>query len=163
VAARSGCQPQNYRIPVRPVYKTYPVYHPAREPVGYWSWLQQQERQVVFELETLRTSENWIHAGELVFKGAGDLAGDLKNVRDPKWYAQLDIQLAADGSDPSARYIGIRKGQIEVRYTNCSSCHTRVLSDGRVIVGAQGNPSVGRFDAANLRQQLSAAAAGPEL
>ena len=145
------------RIPVRPVYKTYPVYHPAREPAGYWSWLQQQEPQVVFDAETLRTTEDWVRAGELVFKGAGDFAGDLKKVRDPKWYAQLGIQLAADGSDPSARYVVIRKGQIEVRYTNCSSCHTRVLSDGRLIVGAQGNPPVGRFDAANLRQQLSAA------
>src|SRR5262245_20271299 len=56
-----------YRIPVRPVYKTYPVYHPAREPVGYWSWLQQQEPQVVFKSETLRTTEDWIRAGELVF------------------------------------------------------------------------------------------------
>jgi hypothetical protein len=147
-----------YRIPVRPVYKTYPVYHPAREPAGYWSWLQQQEPEVVFDPEKLRTTEDWVHAGEMIFKGAGDLAGDLKNVRDPKWYAQLGMRLASDGTDPTARYIVTRKGQIEVRYTNCSSCHTRVLADGAVIVGAQGNPQVGRFDAANVRQQLAAAA-----
>src|SRR6476646_3509095 len=24
-----------YRIPVRPIYKTYPVYGPGREPAGY--------------------------------------------------------------------------------------------------------------------------------
>jgi cytochrome c553 len=147
-----------YRIPVRPVYKTYPVYHPDREPVGYWSWLQQQEPQVVFDSHKLRTTDDWVKAGEMIFKGAGDIAGDLKNVRDPKWYTQLGIQLAADGTDPSARYIVTRKGRIEVRYTNCSSCHTRVLADGTVIVGAQGNPPVGRFDAANVRQQLAAAA-----
>ena len=146
-----------YRIPVRPVYKTYPVYHPAREPVGYCLWLQQQEPQLASEPQKLRTPEDWVAAGELIFKGAGDVAGDLKNVRDPNWYAELDIRLATDGTDPSARYIVVRKGQIEVRYTNCSTCHTRVLPDGSVVVGAQGNPPVGRFDAANLRRSLTAA------
>jgi hypothetical protein len=146
-----------YRIPVRPTYKTYPVYHPDREPAGYWPWLQQQEPQLVFEPRKLRTTEDWVAAGELIFKGAGDVAGELKNVRDPKWYAELGIRLAAHGTDPSARYIVLQKGQIEVRYTNCSSCHTRVLQDGTVVVGAQGNPSVGRFDAANLRRSLAQA------
>ena len=112
----------------------------------------------MFDASKLRTPEDWVKAGELIFKGAGDLAGDLKNVRDPKWYAQLGIQLAADGTDPSARYIVTRKGHIEVRYTNCSSCHTRVLRNGAVVVRAQGNPPVGPFDAANLRQELLAAA-----
>jgi hypothetical protein len=25
-----------YRIPIRPIYKSYPFYAPGREPVGYW-------------------------------------------------------------------------------------------------------------------------------
>lgn len=28
-----------YRIPVRPVWKTYPVYHPDRMSAGYMEWL----------------------------------------------------------------------------------------------------------------------------
>jgi hypothetical protein len=32
-----------YRIPVRPIYKQYPVYAPGKEPAGYWEWLQKQE------------------------------------------------------------------------------------------------------------------------
>src|SRR5271170_4994834 len=32
-----------YRIPVRPIYKQYPVYAPGREPIGYMEWLKQQQ------------------------------------------------------------------------------------------------------------------------
>src|SRR5262245_27475124 len=103
-----------YSIPVRPVYKTYPVYHPDREPAGYWSWCEQQEPQLVSEPQKLQTAEDCAAAGELIFKGAGDRAGDLKNVRDSKWYAELGIRLTADGIDPSARYIVLRKGQVQV-------------------------------------------------
>ncbi len=28
-----------YATPVRTIYKTYPVYHPKREPAGYMEWL----------------------------------------------------------------------------------------------------------------------------
>jgi hypothetical protein len=138
------------------------VYHPSREPQGYWKWLQRQEPEIVFDAAALHTEADWIRAGELIFKGAGDLAGNLKNVRHPNWYKNLGISLARDGTDPSARYIVIRKGQVEVRYTNCSACHTRVLPNGDIIAGAQGNPPVGTFDAANVRQRLTAGAASAE-
>src|SRR3974390_2843202 len=29
-----------YKIPVRPIYKNYPVYAPGHEPPGYLEWLQ---------------------------------------------------------------------------------------------------------------------------
>ena len=32
-----------YRIPVRPIYKSYPVYHPDKEPAGYFEELQQRK------------------------------------------------------------------------------------------------------------------------
>src|SRR5713226_9040286 len=32
-----------YRIPVRIIYKQYPVYAPGREPAGYMEWLRKQE------------------------------------------------------------------------------------------------------------------------
>lgn len=31
-----------YRIPVAPIYKSYPVYVPGQEPPGYIDWLKQQ-------------------------------------------------------------------------------------------------------------------------
>ena len=36
-----------YRIPVRPIYKTYPKYHPDREPPGYREWIKRQEPVVL--------------------------------------------------------------------------------------------------------------------
>ncbi len=37
-----------YRIPVRPIYKGYPVYAPGHEPPGYMEWLKQQEPVIVW-------------------------------------------------------------------------------------------------------------------
>src|SRR5262245_55839212 len=56
-----------YRLPVRPVYKSYPIYPPGREPAGYIEWLQQQEPELTFDASTLKTESDWIRAGELVF------------------------------------------------------------------------------------------------
>src|SRR5215469_9160325 len=38
-----------YRIPVRPIYKQYPVYAPGHEPPGYMEWLKQQGPQIVWD------------------------------------------------------------------------------------------------------------------
>lgn len=44
-----------YRIPVRTIYKNYPVYVPGKEPAGYLEWLKQQEPQSAFEPSTFKT------------------------------------------------------------------------------------------------------------
>src|SRR5262252_8446598 len=44
-----------YRMPVRPVYRTYPYYAPDKEPAGYWDSLQQKEPEVVFDPAKLKT------------------------------------------------------------------------------------------------------------
>jgi hypothetical protein len=38
-----------YRIPVRPIYKSYPVYAPGHEPPNYVEWLRQQDPQVLWD------------------------------------------------------------------------------------------------------------------
>ena len=38
-----------YRIPVRPIYKSYPVYHPGKEPSGYFENLKQRPPVVVWD------------------------------------------------------------------------------------------------------------------
>ena len=38
-----------YRIPVRPIYKSYPVYALGREPQGYQEWLNQQEPETLLD------------------------------------------------------------------------------------------------------------------
>jgi hypothetical protein len=60
-----------YKIPVRPIYKTYPVYAPGHEPPGYMDWLKQQEPQVIWDNAShrppLQKEADWIKAGEIVF------------------------------------------------------------------------------------------------
>src|SRR5260370_6264939 len=56
-----------YEFKVRPVYRGYPVYFPGKEPPGYLDSLRQREPAIVFDPGRLRTEEDWIRAGELVF------------------------------------------------------------------------------------------------
>src|SRR5262245_38769384 len=83
-----------YGIGIRPVYKSYPIYPPDKEPAGYIDWLKQQEPQIVFDPATLKTPEDWIRAGELVFEAPSayghilGVAGDLY-VRDPEWQREV--------------------------------------------------------------------------
>src|SRR6185295_15138379 len=55
-----------YAAPVDNV-RTYPVYHPDREPDGYWEWLHEQEPQPLIEVGRARTKAEWIAEGQRVF------------------------------------------------------------------------------------------------
>src|SRR5262245_7765969 len=59
-----------YQIPVRPVYRSYPVYRPDREPAGYFDSLKRKEPEIIFDTSKLKTESDWINAGELVFDSA---------------------------------------------------------------------------------------------
>jgi hypothetical protein len=56
-----------YRIPVAPIYKSYPVYAPGRAPAGYLEKLKRLGPQLAFDPVRLKTKEDWIRAGEIVF------------------------------------------------------------------------------------------------
>jgi hypothetical protein len=49
-----------YRMPVRPVYKSYPVYAPGKEPPGYFESLERHEPEVLFDPGKLKTEADWI-------------------------------------------------------------------------------------------------------
>ncbi len=49
-----------YRIPVRPIYKSYPVYHPSKEPPGYLEALAKQAPEITFDPSKLATERDWI-------------------------------------------------------------------------------------------------------
>jgi hypothetical protein len=130
-----------YRIPVRPIYKSYPIYSPAKEPPGYMQRLKQQEPTIAFDPTQLRTQEDWIRAGELVFDAPIIFFGDdlIDQFHDPKWYAAVGVPVAKDGTLPFSRYVVTKKGAVLIGRFSCSMCHTRVMPDGSVIKGAQGN------------------------
>jgi hypothetical protein len=52
-----------YKLPVRAIYKSYPVYPPNKEPAGYFEWLERQEPEIAFDPSLLKTKEDWIRAG----------------------------------------------------------------------------------------------------
>jgi hypothetical protein len=137
-----------YRIPVRPIYKAYPVYAPGHEPPGYMDWLKQQAPQIVWDdkghTPPLKNESDWIKAGELVFDApiafdAEEGVTALEDVRNPDWYAKLHPPLDKSGILPVFSYVIRQKGHVELGQISCATCHTRVMTDGTVLKGAQGN------------------------
>src|SRR5580700_6346349 len=60
-----------YKIPVRPIYRSYPIYAPGRGPAGYMEWLKREEPEVLWDdsshAPSLRTESDRWKAGALVF------------------------------------------------------------------------------------------------
>ena len=147
-----------YRLAVRPIYKSYPIYAPGREPAGYMEWLAQQEPAIAFDAAALATDEDWIAAGESVFDaplgyGATFMVGAL---HDPAWYARNHVPVTKDGVMPFSRYVIRKQGVVEAGSGSCVMCHARVMADGTLLKGAQGNFPADRVLADNLRQQATA-------
>ena len=110
-----------YRIPVRPIYKSYPVYALGREPQGYQEWLNQQEPQTVFDPSELKTEEDWIRAGEIVFDAPIFYNAVVKpaHIKDPKWYENTGVPVAKDGTLPYFQYVIREKGKVEMGTVSC--------------------------------------------
>ena len=159
-----------YRLSERPIYKSYPVYAPGREPPGYFEWLRRQEPEVVWGIDSggtihkppLATRADWIKAGEIVFDapvaydtdGWGSAVVSAADVRNPAWYKTTRTPVAADGVIPFTRYVIRKKGVVELGQQSCGMCHTRVMARGEVVKGAQGNFPLDR--AAAFRLQMLA-------
>jgi hypothetical protein len=153
-----------YRIPVRPIYKSYPVYAPGQEPSGYMDWLKQQEPVILWDdnahRPALKTKADWIKAGEIAFDAPTALnvqfVVTLTEVRDPTWYGKTGTPVAKDGTMAFARYFIRKRGNIEVGAVSCATCHTCVLSDGSILKGAQGSFPFDRSLAFSYRYSVGA-------
>jgi hypothetical protein len=153
-----------YKIPVRPIYKQYPLYAPGHEPPGYMDWLKQQEPVVVWgEVKgkqvapPLKTQADWIKAGEMVFESALTFVPPLPQQIATKFYETAGRPVPSSGVDPFAVCVIRQKGKVEVGFAACADCHTRVMPDGSVIKGAQGNNPIDRGIAFVMRGQLATA------
>jgi hypothetical protein len=144
-----------YRIPVTPIYKSYPVYAPGRAPVGYMEKLKRLPPQLAFDPVRLKTKEDWIRAGEIVFDApaAYNAEVNMDEVASPAWYSATGVPIAKDGTVPWVRYVIRGSGNIEVGNLSCGFCHTRVLPDGSVVKGAQSNFSFDRAIAFRERRR----------
>src|SRR5207245_11654422 len=88
-----------YRMPVRQIYKSYPIYAPGKEPPGYMEWLKQQEPEIVFDAAKLKTKSDWIRAGELVFNAPiAYQDASSSPFLDPRFYEQTTVPVAKAGT-----------------------------------------------------------------
>jgi len=58
-----------FSLKVRPIFRSYPVYAPGREPAGYRESLLRKEPEIIFDPSKLRTKEDWIHAAKSFSNG----------------------------------------------------------------------------------------------
>jgi hypothetical protein len=140
------------RIPVRTIYKSYPIYAPGHMPSGYLEKLKTLEPEKAVDTAKLQTQDDWLRAGELVFQAptSYEVPGmALTDVLDPAWYARLHVRTTQDGVLPYLRYVVRQKGKVEVGSLSCATCHTRVLEDGTAIQAGPGNFPLDRVNALN--------------
>jgi hypothetical protein len=132
---------QFYRLPELKIYKSYPVYAPGKDPAGYLENLSRAEPELVFDPTRFRNQADWIRAGELVFEAPVTISaiGGQAYITDAGWYRDHNVPVAKDGTVPFYRYVVREKGKVEIGTLSCGNCHTRVLPDGSVVKGAQGN------------------------
>jgi cytochrome c553 len=149
-------------VPILQIARGYPVYHPDKEPKGYMDALRQREPETVtFDVKQLKTDDDWIQAGELVFHAPDSGRGpSVDDVHNRNWYTKdLDVPVAADGTLPGFRYVIRKKGEVSIEGANCARCHTRVLREGTqagiIVTGAPSNfPIMARF-AQDLRAKAA--------
>jgi hypothetical protein len=120
-------------------------------------WLKQQEPEIAFDASKLQTDEDWIKAGELVFEApiTYNALNKITDVRNPEWYKNSNMPVSREGIMPFNRYVIAEKGVVDVGEFSCATCHTRVMADGTVLKGAQGNYPLARLDQLFARSKVS--------
>ncbi len=129
--------------------RTYPVYHPDKEPPGYRDWLKAQGPKPLIEPEKLVSKKDWIEAGRRVFE---ELDTEVMRSDDPVVLNYFTDAAAIDsGRDAShnvltkdgiildARWVVDRDGKLKIGVSSCSGCHSRLMPDGTVLRGAPSN------------------------
>jgi hypothetical protein len=170
-------QPPSFESPesyyARPVdnLRTWPVYHPDREPPGYREQLVRNGPQPLIDPRHLRTERDWIEAGRLVFE-ALDTPGSRS--ADPSVLAHFtnaesvdrhrgahhDV-ITKDGILLDYRWVVDRDGQLKISVSSCFGCHSRLMEDGNLLFGAPSNYDLGDSPATGIL--LAAIPVAPEL
>ena len=130
-----------YSLPVHQFYKSYPVYHPSKEPKpdgkDYLDWLKEQTPQVVLhDFSELKTEADWATKGPALGKQVFEApiadeenpllgVARIADVRDPAWYQKASVPFDDDGLVPFVRYVVTEKG-VRLGTLSCAMCHTRI-------------------------------------
>src|SRR5262249_6477049 len=133
-------------------------------PEGYFSWLRQQEPEIVWGEDKngkryappLKTEADWIKAGAIVFDsvlGSIPLADRaLETLGEDA--SKRGLPLMKDGTVPFVAFRIVEKGRVEIGLGSCGSCHTRLMPDGTLLKGAQGSIPGDKIFAEDLRAGL---------
>jgi hypothetical protein len=120
-------------------------------------WLKRQEPVILWDdkghAPPLKTEADWIKAGEMVFDSSPQINGvmSVERATNPEWWLNVGARTDNDGTLPGYHYLIFEKGKIDLGDLSCASCHSRVMPDGRVLKGAQGNFPFDRNRALELR------------
>jgi mono/diheme cytochrome c family protein len=127
-----------YAIPEENL-RTYPVYMPAREPVGYWETLLRVDPQKLIDPERIETDDDWVAAGKVVFFDSVVLrtfdAKVIATARDQTAMEALGAGPLPDGTINGLRWVPTQDG-VALGFTNCSACHLLFLPDNTQVPGA---------------------------
>lgn len=133
-------------IPERIAYKTYPLYLYGREPKGYYEWLLKQEPEIVFDVAKIKTEEDWIKAGDIIYEMPQsfdfylDTSMNLALLEEiSRDFVSSHMPVSKEGIIPFFSLVVREKGRIEVGTFACGNCHNKVMPDGSVLKGGQGN------------------------
>ena len=155
-----------YQIPVRPIYKSYPGYVRDRQPPGYMEWLKEQEPEIVWGVDPktgvnhappLKTEADWIKAGEMVFDSPITFTEPPPPQLTRQLYEAGGRPVPSSGIDPFVVWVIRQKGKVEAAFAACADCHTRVMPDGTIVKGAQGNNPIDHGIAFSMLGQLAGA------
>src|SRR5580765_600617 len=144
VTANFYTEEEYYAAPVDNL-RTYPVYAPDKEPKGYRDWMLKQGAQRLIEPEKLKTDRDWVEAGRVVFGGLDFPVTRTDDPRVMKFLSDADAvrkggdAITKDGVIPALRWSVDRDGKLKVGLADCSGCHSRMMPDGSLLLGAQGN------------------------
>lgn len=128
--------------------RTYPVYHPDREPAGYREALVRAGPRPLIEPESLHTEADWIAAGQRVFEELDTAASRTRDAAVLAYFTSaksVDAWLgdrhgiSADGVLLDYRWVVDQDSKLNLSFSSCASCHTRLMPDGSLLAGAPCN------------------------
>lgn len=125
-------------LPVHVISKTFAVYYREFERPGYLDSLRSLTPEIAFDASKLKTKEDWIKAGELVFHWPVAYT-PIKDKVSRAVAAESTGKVPDDGVYHFSRYVLDKERGLMVGSLSCASCHTQVLPSGKIATGAPGN------------------------
>ena len=129
--------------------RTYPVYHPKYEPPGYRESLVKLGPRPLLEPDALKTRADWIEAGRVVFENLDTPSSRSDDPRVLAHFTDADAidayrdaahdVITAEGVLLDYRWVVERDGKLKLSLSSCFGCHSRLMPDGSVLVGAPCN------------------------